>query len=125
MTDPGGPTLSKTADWDSLSAGNVDGTDFAIAITSICIDNGVDLATKYVNALFTGTDFSTSPPTVVTTSQAPDWDIGAWVFESGGGEAPPEPGSMSFFWRCETEAFDDNLDYTADLSASGLSLIHI
>ena len=88
--DAGGPALAKTSGWDSLVAGAVDGTEFAITSASPGKDTGINVGAAYVNGLFTGTDFSASPPAVVTASQLEHgtWDIGAWIYDTGG----PGPG---------------------------------
>lgn len=91
VIDTDGPVLSKTSGWDSLTPGSVDGTEFALTSSSPCKDTGTDLGTPYNIGLFTGTDFSTDPPTVATASHldhGEGTDIGAWIYDTGG----PGPG---------------------------------
>jgi len=116
MVGPGTPGLSKTTGWRAMTAGVVVGTEFKVVDGSSCIDAGLDLGSTYVNALTTGTNFSTSPPTVVTDSQASHtpWEIGAWLYDSGTGPPPPPANpDITFWWRCENVTLDGTLDFTA------------
>ena len=91
VIDAGGPGITTTSGWKTLTAGVPDGTGFEITSASPCKDTGTLLDPSYVQGLYTGTDFSTSPPTVVTASHIEHGttDIGAWVYDTGG---PPVGG---------------------------------
>lgn len=108
------PLTSKVAGWDSLSGGDLDGTEFLLQSSSTAIDAGLDLGSEYVNAITVGTAYTASPITVVTDSQATHtpWEIGAWLYDSGEGP-PPVAGDITFWWRCENVTLDGVLDFTA------------
>ena len=76
------PGISKTTGWRALTAGAVDGTEFALTNTSPCIDAGTDLGATYDDTLnldncdFTAFTFELLDQDLTGAA----WDIGADVF---------------------------------------------
>ncbi|MCK5271637.1 MAG: right-handed parallel beta-helix repeat-containing protein [Sedimentisphaerales bacterium] len=73
------PCLTKTTGWNSLAAGNLDGSEFALQSCSPAIDAGTNLGSPYNQGL---SPSSTWPNNVSTLDQNGygDWEIGAYVF---------------------------------------------
>jgi len=94
----GAPTLAKTSGWRTLTAGSVDGTDFAIEVGSNCINAGTNLGNDYDNTLnVDNCDFSTVPSTIEILDQddhGANWEIGADIYPSES-DTPPADNDCS------------------------------
>jgi hypothetical protein len=78
----GDPILEKTNNWTTLP-GTPSTSYFILGSDSDLIDVGTNLGSLYSTAMnLTGTDFTTTPPTVVTGSQNDytPWEVGAFLY---------------------------------------------
>ena len=88
------PGLVKTTGWQALTAGAVDGTDFALLAGSNCIDTGLDLGGTPDDPYYETLDLDDSDFTAFTFERlnqndfGAGWEIGGDIYQSGE-ETPP------------------------------------